>query len=222
MFNPTSTLSVVDVANLKSFLQHPLRPAGTMKFHELQGFLFTVTCSPEPIAPGEWIPMVTNEEDALYTDEQQAQQILSLLMQLYNDTNENVLNRSDKLPSHCEFESNALDNFGEQSAIGQWSGGFLFGHEWLNDIWLELLPDEFGEDLGFCMMILSCFASRQLGEAFFDERDPDAKELSDRTFEMFAEDIRKLFPAALAAYANLGRSIFESLHDFPVQPDHEH
>lgn len=210
MLNPMSSLTAIDVTNLSSFLQHPMRPANTMKFHELQGFLFAVASSPEPIMPSEWIPMITNEEDALYADEQQAQQILGLVMQLYNETNQHVLDRSDRLPSHCNFESNILDNFGDQSTIGQWAGGFVFGHEWLGDIWEELVPDDLLDDLGSSLMVLSCFMSRPYCEAIFDSRDPAFQDQSDATFEEFSENMRELFPYALATYASLGRSIFEA------------
>jgi len=222
MLNPSSSLSAVDVATLKSFLQHPLRPEGTMKFHELQGFLFTVASSPESIQPSEWIPMITNDDHAMYADEQEAQKILGLFMQLYNEINQQVLNRSAELPSHCKFETSILDNFGEKSAIGQWASGFLFGHEWLAELWDGFVPEDLNEELGSSMMILSCFASRQLAEAFVDEINSDRSKEADSTLEEFAEKMQKLFPAALAAYANLGRSIFEAVLESRSTPIDRH
>lgn len=40
------------------------RPAGTLTYHELQGFLFAVASAPELIRPTEWLPLIFNEQEA--------------------------------------------------------------------------------------------------------------------------------------------------------------
>lgn len=52
----------VDLRLLAEFLDHPDRPDGTLRFHELQGFLFAIACSPETIAPSEWLPIVAKRD----------------------------------------------------------------------------------------------------------------------------------------------------------------
>lgn len=49
---------------LGAFLADPSRPAGTLSYHELQGFLFTLASSPELVPPSEWMPMVFDEQEA--------------------------------------------------------------------------------------------------------------------------------------------------------------
>ena len=36
-----------DPGALQAFLDHPSRPEGTFRYHELQGFLFTIVSAPE-------------------------------------------------------------------------------------------------------------------------------------------------------------------------------
>jgi yecA family protein len=46
---------------LRSFLDHPARSAGTLRYHELQGFLFTIASAPDLVRPSEWMPIVFGE-----------------------------------------------------------------------------------------------------------------------------------------------------------------
>ena len=55
---------VVGVSALRSFLDHPARPAGTLCYHELQGSLFTIASAPELVRPPEWMPIVFDDHEA--------------------------------------------------------------------------------------------------------------------------------------------------------------
>lgn len=202
-------LSSADTTALKDFLDSSNRPDDTLRFHELQGFLFAIASSPETISPSEWIPMISNDEDPCYGDEGEAQQVLNQIMTLYNEVNTSVLERSETLPAGCNFKTNVFANFDEQASILQWSRGFTIGHDWLSEVWEEYLLDEMDEECGATVMVLSFFSSLQLAEAFYAEIDHSESSEPGKSFEQFAEKIRELFPAALSAYAHLGRTIFE-------------
>ncbi|MDX1488306.1 MAG: YecA family protein, partial [Acidiferrobacterales bacterium] len=130
------------------FLADPGRPDGTLCFQELQGVLFAVACSPELIPPPAWLAIISNERDIGFRDETEAQQIMGVIMSLYNDINGSEFERSDHLPLGCEFREQVEDNFDKESAISQWSNGFMVGHDWLADVWDEYLPDELDEEFG--------------------------------------------------------------------------
>lgn len=204
------TLSVADTRLLEKFLDSPERPDGTLRFHELQGFLFAIASSPETISPSEWLPIISNDEDIGFRDENEAQQILNHIMALYNVVNTAVLERSDALPIGCNFKEEIFANFDEKASISQWSRGFMIGHDWLSEVWDEYLIDEMDEECGATVMVLSLFSSRQLGEAYIQNGNPKRDE-SGKAFEDYAETVRELFPSALASYAHLGRTIFEVL-----------
>jgi uncharacterized protein len=202
-----------DIQRLGNFLASADRPEGTLRFHELQGFLFAIACSPETIAPSEWLPLIGNDESLNFADEKEAQEILGLVMDFYNETNMAVLERSNSLPAGCVFASDISQNFENTSSIAQWSRGFASGHDWLAELWEGYLFDELDEECGATLMVLSFFSSRQLAEAYFEEMKPGKCASGDETFEEFAKTMRRMFPDALASYAHLGRSIFEAIQE---------
>ena len=204
-------LSAADASALSTFLRSRNRPEGTLKFHELQGFLFTIACSPETVQPSEWLPIISNEEEIGFRDETEAQQVLNWIMTLYNQVNSSVLERSDSMPAGCEFQPDILTNFDNKASVSQWSRGFAFGHDWLAEVWDLDLPESLDEECGACVMALSFFSSRQLAEAYFAEVDTPEGQATAKSFEQFAENVSELFPEALPSYAHLGRTIFEVL-----------
>jgi len=204
-------LPTADTRLLKEFLDSPNRPNGTLGFHELQGFLFAIASSPETISPSEWLPLISNDEDIGFRDENEAQQVLNFIMALFNEVNTTALERSDKLPRGCEFKEDIFANFDVKASISQWSRGFMIGHDWLSELW-EDLPMEMDEECGATTMVLTYFSSQQLAEAYFEDGGPRRKEKG-KSFDDFSETVRKLFPSALASYAHIGRSIFEALFE---------
>lgn len=213
-------LSQADIADLSRFLADPLRPAGTLRFHEMQGFLFAVACSPELVPPSAWLPAISDEEDIGFEDEADAQRIMGLMIVLYNEINDSVLERSGSLPPGCEFRANVEDNFDEEFPISLWSRGFMMGHDWLEEVWDEYLPEDLDGEVGSTAMVLSFFGSRQLAELYHLESTTTPRHRRPRvSFIGFAEKVRELFPAALSSYAHVGRSISEALIDSKLQDD---
>lgn len=75
---------------LRSFLDQPARPAGTLRYHELQGFLFTIASAPELVRPSEWTPIVFGDHEAGYGPDE-AEAGVGELMALYSSINEAVV-----------------------------------------------------------------------------------------------------------------------------------
>lgn len=201
-------------AVLEPFLHAPQRPQGTLRFHELQGFLFAIACSPELIKPSEWMPMIFNQQHADYATFEEAQTITQALMELYNDTNTQVFDENVRLPDGIEFLSPALDNVGEDAALGQWSRGYCLGHNWLAELWDHYTPDELSEELGGSEMVLSFFSGHKLAEAFYAEVTASRG----GSLEDFAEKILSMFFTAMQSYASLGRSIYTVYAQQAQQP----
>jgi uncharacterized protein len=212
--NQPRRLSAREVKALERFLSDRDRPEGTLSYHELQGFLFAVVCAPELIRPSEWLPLISNEADMGYADQNEAQKILGLIMTMYNEINSSVIERSDAMPSGCEFLPETHANLDEHAPISQWSRGFVEGHNWLGNLWSEYVLDEdteMSEELGACLLTLSFFSSKPMAEALFCEGTDREREMDLQEFERFSETMRRLFPSALASYADIGRSISEAL-----------
>jgi len=83
------------------------------------------------------------------------------------------------------------------------------GHEWLEDLWAENVPEELA-GLDATLMALGFFASRQMAEDCLPETSDGESSLETATVAM-----HEALPGAVAFYAALGRSIAESVtkHD---------
>ncbi len=196
---------------LRAFLEHPSRPAGTLTYHELQGFLFIIVSAPEPIPASEWLPIIFAGEDIDYASVEEAEAVIGQIMVLSNTINASVLDPPTLLPADCPLRDDVLANFEDDAPIAQWSRGFLRGHQWLEQLW-EDLPEEMAEELDATLMALSFFSSRHMAEDFHAEdtsREP--------SFEAMAGAIHRVVPAAVAQYAHMGRSIATVL----AEPDWE-
>ena len=153
-------LPASDPSTLRAFLEHPARPAGTLSYHELQGFLFTVVSAPELVRPSEWLPIIFAGEEAGFTSPDEAQGILGQIMALYNTINAAVLDPPTLLPADCPLRDDVLANFDDDAPIAQWSRGFLRGHQWLEELWNVELPEDVDEEFHATFMALTFFASR--------------------------------------------------------------
>jgi uncharacterized protein len=201
------------VPALRDFLAHPARPTGTLTYHELQGFLFTVVSAPELIRPSEWLPIIFNEHDAGYATLEEANAILGQIMTLYNEINAAVLEKRAALPGDCHLRPQALDNLVDAAPLARWARGFLTGHDWLEELWDVELPGDMDEELGAVLMTLTFFSSRSLADAFHQEAAPKTT-----SFGAFAESILRLFPEALAEYAHFGRSVLAGVGPTVAEP----
>ena len=105
-----------------------------------------------------------------------------------------------------------LANFEDDAPIAQWSRGFLRGHQWLEELWEETVPEELDDELGSILMTLSFFSSREIAEAFHGETTT-----GDQSFEATADAIHSVVPTAVAQYAHMGRSIAEVLADHDLK-----
>lgn len=56
-----------------------------MMLSEFDGLVAGVAVSPELIMPGEWLPMIWGEDGPVFENEQEANEILSLVLGHYND-----------------------------------------------------------------------------------------------------------------------------------------
>lgn len=214
-FQSMGAMTDADTLRLTEFLDSSDRPDGAFRLHELQGFLFAIASSPETIAPSEWLSLIGDEGGLKFADEDEAREILGLVMALYNEINTSVLERSNALPPGCVLKDDVAANFEEAASISLWARGFAAGHGWLEEVWKEYLFDELDDELAAALMVLSFFGSRQLAEAYYAEAAPSEHRKGDTSFEEFATTVRTMFPDALASYADIGRTIFEAVsgHD---------
>ena len=165
------------------------------------------------------LPIVFGEHEFDYASPDEAKGILGQIMTLYNTINAAVLDPPTLLPADCPLRDDVLANFEDDAPIAQWSRGFLHGHQWLEELWEETVPEELDDELGSILMTLSFFSSREIAEGFHGE----AAE-GDQSFEAMADALHRVLPTAVAQYARMGRLIAEVLaeHDAEApEPMHD-
>ena len=195
-----------DPRTLQAVLADPSRPAGTLRYHELQGFLFVVASAPEVVPLSDWLPFIFGDQEVDYASRDEAQEILGQIMVLYNTASAVGRDDASRLPVDGLFRDDILANFNDDAPIAQWSRGFLLGHQWLEELWAAYVPEALDEEFGATMMTLSFFSSRQLAEGFRTELNE-----SERSLDALAETMRRVFPDAVSQYAHIGRSIATAL-----------
>lgn len=180
-----------------------------MSYAQLNGFLFTVACSPELIKPSEWLPVIFHDEDANYASLKEAETIMQALMFLYNDLNLQVTSNNPVFPAQCLPRQPAIENLADDAPLAQWARGFFLGHNWLADLWDRYTPEELDQELGSSMMVLSFFADKELANAYRKENTrkvaPSVEEMSVTVYEMLDH--------AMASYASIGWAIYQALSE---------
>ena len=194
-------LPTSDPGALRTFLEHPSRPAGTLTYHELEGFLFTVVSAPELIPLSDWLPIVFGEQEIDYASPEEAQEIIGQIMALYNTTNAAVRDPPTRLPADCPLQDDVLANLEDEAPMAQWSRGFVRGHQWLGELW-EDWPEELADELGAILMALGFFSSREMAERVHAEVTTGKQ-----SFKATADAMHRVVPSAVAQYAHMGRSI---------------
>ena len=187
-------------SGLARFLEHPSRPPETLRYHELQGFLFVIASAPETVLPSEWLPEVFGGHEAEFESVEESETILFELTTHYNAINASVASERAMLPDDCPFRRDTLANLDEGAPVSQWARGFKRGYQWLEKDWDPYVPEEFTYDFGALLMILTFFASEDLAMAY-------VKEVGKTDLEDMADKMRETFPDALAEYARIGRAI---------------
>jgi len=196
-----STFTEAQADHLKAFLSAPERPAGTLQYEELAGFLFAVSSVAEMIPPNEWLPIVFNEGEAGYKDPAEAEAFFQALMALHQWVAAGVADQSSTLPPGCVPSSDPMANFGAEAPLGRWARGFVAGHQWMGDWWPTDLPQEQAEELSALLVILPFFTSQEFATSYAKHMDPG------RSFEELTAHVLAMYPEAMRAYAVLGEMV---------------
>ena len=198
---------------LAKFLAADERPEKSMIYPELYGFLFAVCCSPEMIMPSDWLLLVFNGEGAGYADEAEAERVMDGIMAAHNEVNDGVVSAEPCLPAWLDVLSPPMENFDGEAPLAYWARGFLFGHDWLSEVWDHYILDEMAAELTACLMALTFFSSRELAEVFANEGGDEPVAV-----ESLAGVAVDRLDMAMASYAQMGHSICLALQQQAQTP----
>ena len=125
--------------------------------------------APELVMPSEWMPIVFGDQGAVYTCIEEAREVTTALMIVYDSINAAVHEHRAALPAEYRFREPPLANLEDDAPVACWSRGFLQGHQWLEESWDAYVPKELDEEYASMLMTLSFFASKKLAEEFCAE-----------------------------------------------------
>ncbi len=166
-----------------------------LSYYQLQGFLFSIACSPEQIRPSEWFDLIWLSDDPQFDDEKDARDFFRTVVALSEHIADMARQRRF-LPFSASYSERWL------SELSEWCDGMLIGHQYLEDLWLITLDDlddqTFIEEVDAALGLASTFyemaSDKQLSFdeelALTDDHLPDAYEL---------------FWKVLGTYATIGR-----------------
>ena len=199
---------------LASFLRKH-RQDNALSLLQTQGFLFCVACCPELVAPSEWVPLVL--EETAFDDDQEAQQVMEILMVLYNQINNQVLHGTAKLPKECRLLPDTMSNFMDPAPLHQWSQGFMKGYSWLSECWGKFLgaDDEAQQTFHLTIMMLGVAASRSAFEQALAEKTSEEQRQT-------AKAMLALMPDAVKGFAKAARLMRNPAPSHPHENNARH
>lgn len=166
--NSIQRLSEAELDRLDELLVSDIFKGQAMELDELQGFLCAVVSGPETILPSRWLPEVFGEEPEFESAEQ-AEEVMSLVMRLYNEVAATLQAQEPPLLILYPGEEDA-----DELDFTPWCFGYLHGSQ-IGDVdWFDAAGDdgeELSEFLGVFLMLNGVMKedARERGEPWLPE-----------------------------------------------------
>lgn len=119
---------------LLAYLDVLRRCDAVLGYQEIQGLLFAVACSPEPVRPVEWFELIWLSDTPQFEEAGEAKAFFQLLLELSKHIDAEV--RGERYRPGVDAQGRV-----SAEALSQWCDGFLIGHQYLEELWLVALDD---------------------------------------------------------------------------------
>ena len=182
------------------------RNEAILSYYQLQGFLFAISCSPEPIRPSQWFDLIWLNDDPQFDNADAASDFFHTLVGLADYIAASVRQRR-----YLPFENHYHHDL--QQPLAEWCEGLLIGHHYLEDVWSLALDDLDDDDLTEAVN-----RALALAGTFADLNDEIQLALEDDlllSHEHLSESFRQLW-RALAAYAGIGPQWAQGAWEFDI------
>lgn len=178
-----------------------------LSYYQLQGFLFAIGCSPEPIKPSEWFDLIWLNDEPQFDNEIEAREFFSQVVSLADHITDMIQQRRF-LPFSARYSERW------QNELADWCEGFLMGHQYLEDVWLIAIDDvndsALSDDIDASLNLAATFAdassTRQLS---FDDEIELGNDYLAKTYELFWK--------VLSTYATMGRVWADGCWDYDAE-----
>lgn len=180
--------------NLRDHLDRLFHSGDAISFYHLQGLLFAMACSPEPIKPSEWLDLIWLNDEPQFESEEEARTFYRSVVSLADHIAEMARQRRF-LPFSPRYDERWL------AELGQWCEGLLLGHQYLEDLWMISLDDL--DDQSF---IDEIEAALNLAATFADQ-DQSVQLSIDQDVELTRQQLPEAYDLlwkVLSTYATVG------------------
>jgi uncharacterized protein len=165
---PRLNLRDLDLEKLDEFLMSDRAPEDCMQLSDLDGFLTAVVIGPELIMPSEWLPVIWGEDEPLFENLEEAQDIIGVIMGRYNQILQQIGGEADAYePLFWEAPDGSL-------LAADWAEGFMDGVALRRQSWRQLLESDDGRTL---LAPIVAFLHDEHGNSLLDAEPDDLAEL---------------------------------------------
>ncbi len=180
-----------ELQKLDDFLYSEAVDDDAMLLSELDGFLAGVIVCPELIRPSEWLSLVWGEEAPDFADEEQAQTILDLVMQRYNDA-------IRQLNQGCYAPVYSVDE--DDSPLWEfWVEGFCRAMLLRPEAWQAYYANEEDDGVLYALFILTRLAEMAGFPGEYEPMEID-EQLEDHAGDLIPYVVATLHQASLAIH----------------------
>ncbi len=157
-----------------------------LNYPQIQGLLYAMACSPEPIKPTEWFELVWLNDDPQFESSAEAKGFYELLIDLFGSISAEVQRNRFQLGARANIQEDML-------ALADWCDGFLIGHHYLEDVWSAAL-DELDDDHLFEQVgaTLDCAITFVAGETADCDEDDEFLLTEFVRFQQLLQDYRAI------------------------------
>ena len=140
-------------------LEQILEEQEGMTFRSVEGLLFAMACSPQPVPPTRWMKIIFGDSPK-FASEQQEKDVHRMLFNLFDLTEHHMDAGLDILPLECRAETADSEKFAE---LQLWSLGFGEGNAMMVNFWEEVFQHKAMKDLEeswtACTILLSVWSN---------------------------------------------------------------
>src|SRR5690606_29825647 len=119
---------------LMTYLDSLVRRDAVLSYYQIQGLLFAIACSPEPVRAAEWFELIWLSDSPQFDDASDAKNFFQLLVELSRHIR-------DGARKGCYRPGVDAQGGISEQGLADWCDGFLLGHQYLEEIWLVALDD---------------------------------------------------------------------------------
>jgi len=185
--------NTISLTELSNWLAEPSRPANTLGFDQLLGFLFAINCTPTNLKDSDWMPAVFGDQlNSINNANAYLDAIVLVKKHIAQDIDDCMI----ELPRPCQLTEPFEANF-QSNALHLWGKGFALGltlteHFW-DDCQAEAQPQSF-------WMMLSFFSNLHNAQQLTAKFQNGALPIETVTRHIFSE-----FNKMMQTYADLAK-----------------